>query len=130
MKSTRQAKRDAKRIFRLCLTGGVLDEDRARAQVRYVVASGHRDVTGILTEFLRLLAADEERRKAMIDCAAPLSREVQLEIEAGLAKRYGEGLTAVFREAPELIGGVRIRVGSDLYDASVLGSIAQMARSF
>ena len=37
MKTTRQAKREAKRLFRLCLVNGALDEDRAREVVQRVV---------------------------------------------------------------------------------------------
>jgi len=38
-----------------------------------------------------------------------------------LATLYGPGLNASFTHSPALIGGVRIRVGSDVYDGSVRG---------
>ena len=43
---------------------------------------------------------------------------------------YGPGLTALFTQNPELIGGMRIKVGSDVYDSSVQSALAALAKSF
>ena len=47
-------------------------------------------------------------------------------IEAGLARVYGPGLAASFEENPALIGGMRIKVGSDVYDDSVRARLAAL----
>jgi len=54
----------------------------------------------------------------------------QAGIEAGLKRRYGPGLTAVFAHRPALIGGMRIQVGSDVYDGSVRAGLAALEQSF
>ena len=43
---------------------------------------------------------------------------------------YGLGITTVFSIKPALIGGMRIQVGSDVYDGSVRRSLEQLKRSF
>ena len=44
----------------------------------------------------------------------------------GLVKRYGAGLNFTFRQNPALIGGMRIQVGSDVYDGSIQSRLAQL----
>jgi F-type H+-transporting ATPase subunit delta len=51
-------------------------------------------------------------------------------IEAGLAHRYGPGLTTAFANRPALLGGMRIQVGSDVYDGSVLARLAALEKRF
>ena len=44
----------------------------------------------------------------------------------GLSRVYGPGLDTSFGLSPELIGGMRIKVGSDVYDASVRARLAAL----
>ena len=53
-----------------------------------------------------------------------------LAIEAGLTRRYGPGLSTAFVQRPALIGGMRIQVGSDVYDGSVRAGLAALEQSF
>lgn len=130
MKINKQAKREAKQLFRSCLVNGLLDEDRARRVVQCVVAAGHRDCLAILSHFWRLLKLDLARHTATIESAMPLSADLQAAIVAGLTRRYGQGLATAFAHRPELIGGMRIRVGSDVYDGSVRAGLAALQNTF
>ena len=49
MKITKQARREAKQLFRFCLVNGLLDENRVRQAVQHVVADGRRDSPAILS---------------------------------------------------------------------------------
>ena len=60
----------------------------------------------------------------------PLPADLQVSVQAELTKVYGPGITASFAENPALIGGLRIQVGSDVYDGSVRGRLAALERSF
>jgi F-type H+-transporting ATPase subunit delta len=59
-----------------------------------------------------------------------LPPDLQASIEAGLARRYGPGLSTAFAHRPALIGGMRIQVGSDVYDGSVRAGLAALEKSF
>jgi F-type H+-transporting ATPase subunit delta len=50
--------------------------------------------------------------------------------KAELEKTYGPGLNISFGVNPALIGGVRIKVGSDVYDGSVQARLAALQESF
>ena len=130
MKITRKAKREAKQLYGVCLVNDLLDENRVRQVVQRVLAAGRRDCPAILTHFLRLVKLDCARHTATIDSATPLAADLQATIQAGLTSRYGAGLTTAFAQRPELIGGMRVQAGWDVYDGSVRAKLAELARSF
>jgi F-type H+-transporting ATPase subunit delta len=130
MKITKKAKREAKQLYRFCSLNGLLDENRARRVAQRILATGERDCLSILTHFLRLVKLDCARHTATIESATPLPADLQTIVQTELAHRYGLGLTTVFAQRPELIGGMRIQVGCDVYDGSVRAGLEALKRSF
>jgi F-type H+-transporting ATPase subunit delta len=49
----------------------------------------------------------------------PLSADVREQIETGLTRLHGRGIMTTFTENPALLGGVRVQVGSDVYDGTI-----------
>jgi F-type H+-transporting ATPase subunit delta len=130
MKTKKQSQRDARQVFQLCLVDGSLDEGRVRQVVRQVVDAGRPGGLALLTRFRRLVRLDREKHSAVVESATPLAPDVRATIEAGLVKRYGRGIVTSFTDNPALIGGVRIKVGSDVYDASIKGRLAALEARF
>jgi F-type H+-transporting ATPase subunit delta len=130
MKVTKQARREGKQLFRLCLVNGLIEEKRARQVVQQIIAAKPRGYLATLSYFQRLVELDCARHTAKIESALALPADLQASVQAGLARVYGPGLTASFAENPALIGGMRIRVGSDVYDGSVQGRLAALEQSF
>lgn len=129
MKSSRQARRDARTLFRACQRDGVLDEARVRDAVRQVAAAKPRGYVPLLQEFQRLVRLDVERRTARIENAVETLPAQQLALEAALTRRYGSGLNFAYWINPALLGGLRVRVGSDIHDGSVAGRLAALRSS-
>ena len=130
MKISKQAKRDAKQLFNSCRVSGVVDENRVRRAVGAVIAQKPRGFVAILSHFHRLLKLDFERRAARVESAVAASDALQSAVTASLARRYGGGLSVSFSVNPELIGGLRVKVGSDVFDGSVRGRLAALEESF
>ena len=130
MKITEKDKREAKQLYRLCLVDGLLDENRVRQVVQRVIETGERDCPSVLACFLRLVKFDYAEHTATIESATPLPADLQAIVQSGVTQRYGPGLTTAFVENPELIGGMRIQVGCDVYDGSVRARLEALARSF
>jgi F-type H+-transporting ATPase subunit delta len=130
MKISKQAKRDAKQLFNGCRVSGMLDENRVRQTVGAVVAQKPRGYVGILSHFLRLVKLDIERRTARIESAVDASDALQQSLRAKLAQRYGQGLDVSFAVNPALIGGLRVKVGSDVFDGSVRARLNELEASF
>src|SRR6266568_7145329 len=119
MKISKQARREAKQLFRSCLVNGLLDENRARQMVQRVLELKPRGYVAILSHFQRLLKLDIQRRTATIESAVILAPDLRERVQANLGRAYGPGLNINFAQNPALIGGMRIKVGSDVYDGSV-----------
>jgi F-type H+-transporting ATPase subunit delta len=83
----------------------------------------------MLTRFYRLIRLDRERHSATVESATPLSEQMRAEIAAGLTARHGAGIATSFAETPALIGGLRVKVGSDVYDGSVRGRLQAIEES-
>ena len=130
MKVSKQARREAKELFRDCIVTGVLDENRIRNVVSKVAQLKPRGYIGILSHFQRLVKLEVERRTAKVESAAPLSPEVQADVKNKLGKLYGQGLNISFAQNPSLLGGLRIKVGSDVYDGSVQARLENLVESF
>jgi F-type H+-transporting ATPase subunit delta len=130
MKIPKQARRDAKALFQSCRVNGVLDENKVREVVQKVLAGKPRGYMGVLQHFQRLVKLDIDRRTATIESATPLSQTQQGELSGTLSRRYGPGLQISFSHNPSLLGGLRIKVGSDVVDATVQGRLNALAESF
>jgi len=130
MKTTRQIKREAKRLFRLCLVNGMLDESRTRQVVQRVIDDKRRGGLALLSHIQRLVKLDYARHTAEVESAMPLPADLRARIQAGLARTYGPGISASFAHNPGLIGGMRIKVGSDVYDGSVRARLAELEKGF
>jgi len=130
MRVTKQARRDAKELFRACQVDGLLAEPRVREVVSRLLQTKPRGYFAILQYFQRLVKLDLERRTARIESATPLSDQEQTQLETYLARLYGQGLTIDHTVNPAIIGGLRVRVGSDVYDGSIHGRLERLNEVF
>ncbi len=130
MKISKQNRRDAKSLFQNCVVNSVLDENRVRKTVDEVLAGKPRGYVGILSHFQRLIKLDEARRAAKIESASPITPELEAKFKSSLEQRYGKGLHFTFQQNPALIGGVRVQVGSDVFDGSVSARLNDLKESF
>jgi len=126
MKVGKQSRRDAKALFAACTVSGVLDEAKVRQAVAAVIAEKPRGYVGTLTHLQRLVKLDLDRRSARVENAVESSPAQIDAIKAALAQKYGPGMNVTFWVNPALIGGVKIKAGSDIYDGSVAGRLAAL----
>ncbi len=130
MKTIKQTRREARRLFRLCIVKGVLNEERVRHVVQRAIETKRRGSLALLSQFLYLVRLDRARHTAEVESAEPLPADVQASIQAGLSRAYGQGITASYALNPALIGGTRIKVGSDVYDGSVRARLTALEKGF
>ena len=130
MKTSKQTIREAKKLFRLCLPNGSLDKGRVRHVVQRVIESKRRGYLVLLSRFQRLLKLDYDRHTAEVNSAVPLPADLRASVQAGLESVYGPGIDILFAHRPALIGGMRVKVGSDVYDGSVQSQLAALEKSF
>jgi F-type H+-transporting ATPase subunit delta len=84
----------------------------------------------ILNHLLKLVKTDIHSRTARIESADSLDDATRKSVEKLLVDRYGTSLMISFDVNPALIGGMRIQVGSDVYDASIRSRLQKIGESF
>ena len=130
MKISKQARREAKQLFRSCQINGLPEDGKLRQVLDAVIARKPRGYVSILSHLQRLVKLDLDRRTARVENALPLTPAQQAQVLNNLTARYGPGLQISYAQNPALIGGMRIKVGSDVYDASVQARLGALADSF
>ena len=130
MKVSKQARRDAKLLYKGCLKNGLLQEDSVTKTVQAIVDGKPRAYIQILNHLLKLVKTDIHSRTARIESADSLDDATRKSVEKLLMERYGTSLMISFDVNPALIGGMRIQVGSDVYDASIRSRLQKIEESF
>lgn len=124
MKISKEARRHSRELFRVCLTGGRLDARKVTEFSDRLIAEKPRGYVAILQEFTRLVRLELQRRHAIIESAVPLDPAEAQRLETDLRARFGADLTVEHKTNPALLGGLRIQVGSDVWDGSVANRLA------
>jgi F-type H+-transporting ATPase subunit delta len=119
MKINKETRQLSKGLLRASFTNGQLDSRRIGSLVISLIKKKPRNYIKVLESYKRLLRLEVEKRSATIETATELAPESSVQIVANLKRTYGSDLTARFVVNKELLGGMRIRVGSDVWDSSV-----------
>ena len=129
MKITKEARRTSRQLFRVCMADGKLDESRVRTVVNSLSSSKPRGYLGILDGFSHLVSNEVDRQRALVESATALSHATQSELQGSLSKKYNRTLTLEFSVNPDLLGGIRVKVGSDVWDGSVKARLEALKAS-
>ena len=130
MKGTKQSRRFAKQLFKSCQVNGRLDADRTQKAVQLLIEQKPRGFFGILQHLHRLVKLDEASRTARVESAVALGQAQQQDIQDSLNRLKGGDVTVEFAENPRLIGGMRVKIGDDVFDGSVKTRLTGLSESF
>ncbi len=119
MKITRDTQNLSRRLLRLCMVDGRLDDDRVRRISQAIMEGKWRSKLSLLVAFSRHVKIELARREATIQSAVPLTDDERARIIEKLEVRYGKGLTYIWEVDPSLIAGIRTKVADDVTDGSV-----------
>jgi len=126
MKVNKEIRKTARALVRDSFTGGRIDRGRVSSLVESLIKEKPRNCINILEDYKRLLRLEVEKRHVRIESASELDQNTSAQIVANLKKKYGDDLTTEFTVNPALLGGVRIRVGSDVWDSSVRNRLQRL----
>ena len=126
MKISKDASRSARQLMRACIANGRLHPTRVKNVVKRVIEAKPRAYLQILSAFQRLVRLEIEKRSALIETAELISPALRDQLRADLQRKYGDDLEFNFVVNPELIGGLRVKVGSHVWDGSVRGRLENL----
>jgi len=130
LKVSKQARRDAKQLFRCCQVDGQLDAGKVRQTVGLLIEKKPRGYLGILHHLQRLVKLDEASRTARVESAVALTDAQQQDVRASLTRLKGGEVSVEFAENAGLIGGMRVKIGDDVFDGSVQARLAGLGNQF
>jgi F-type H+-transporting ATPase subunit delta len=126
MQVKKEVRQIAREMLRASFTDGQLDRGRIASVVDSILAKKPRNYLKILEYYKRLLRLETEKRHARIETATALEPQIASQVSLNLARRYGTDLTTEFAINPALLGGMRVRVGSDVWDSSVRNRLEKL----
>lgn len=119
MRTAKEARKVSGLLFRNSFTEGKLDKEKISHMVESLLAEKPRHYVDALKDYQRLIRLETEKRHAVIESATQLNSGLANQIVTNLRARYGDDLTTEFRTNPDLLGGLRIKIGDDVWDGSV-----------
>ena len=126
MKINKETRQLSKELLRASMVDGRLDNARIGSLVTSLIEKKPRNYIKALDAYKRLLRLEVEKRSATIETATPLAPDAAAQLTQNLKRKYGVDLTTQFVVVPELLGGMRIRVGSDVWDSSVRNRLQRL----
>jgi F-type H+-transporting ATPase subunit delta len=128
MRTNKEIRQLSREMLHASFTDRQLDRGKIASLVQSLIAKKPRDYIDILKNYKRLLRFEIEKRHAKIESASELTEEVATQVVSNLKRKYGNDLTTEFVVNPQLLGGVRVRVGSDVWDGSVQNRLQRLAQ--
>ena len=128
MKINKEIRQLSREMLRASFTDGQIDRGKITSLVESLIAKKPRRYLDILQYYKRLVRLEIEKRHARIESSTQVSPETRARIVENLKKKRGRDLTTGFVLNPELLGGVRIRVGSDVWDGSVRDRLERLQK--
>ena len=126
MKINKEIRQISRQMLRASFTDGQLDRGKIASLVQSLITKKPRRYIDILQNYKRLLRFEIEKRHATIESASELSPQMSSKILTKLKKKYGNDLTADFIVDPTLLGGMRVRVGSNVWDGTVRNRLQRL----
>ena len=126
MKINKEIRKLSRGMLRASFTDGRLDRGKIESLVQSLINKRPRHYLEILQLYRRLLRLEIDKRHAKIESATQLAPDAAVSIIDRLKRKYGADLTSEFVVDPKLLGGVRVRVGSDVWDGTLRNRLERL----
>lgn len=123
----KQVQQLARQFFKLSVVDGSLSSERVAAVLAYIEKHRPAQTVSVLKAYRRLIAAEVARGEAVVEHAGPITPATLATIETAMTKRYGRKIATVTKPNAKLLGGIRVRVGDDVFESSLAGQLAALA---
>ncbi len=129
MKTDRHSRQSAKKYFRACVRpDGSIDEQAIRDIMNLLVTEKPRGCIATLNRLRKLLELALDERAVLIESATPLPDE-GAGVFSQLEQRYGPASANRYEVNPALLGGMRIRRGSTIWDGTLSGRLSRLEQA-
>ena len=127
MAADKQTKLLAKQLLKLSLVNGAVSPEQVAGVLGWVEQYATRRPVALLKAYQHRIAIELAKSRAEVEHAGPVSEATLKMIEGAMNQRYKRIITASAKPNARLLAGLRVRVGSDLYESSVAGQLATLS---
>jgi F-type H+-transporting ATPase subunit delta len=86
-------------------------------------------IADMAKQFIKLAMEEQQEAEAVVYSVTPLSEEHKQTVSTLIAKKVGKRNLRMKNEIqPDLIGGLKIRVGNQIFDGSIKGRLEKLKR--
>jgi F-type H+-transporting ATPase subunit delta len=128
MKINREARLTARQLFRAVTASGSLNENALRQVVDELIALKPRHYYPILRQLMKLTELYQQEHTHSVDSAVELN-DKGASVFTTLQQKFGAPADTTYRVDPALLGGLRVRVGSNVWDGSVRGRLDNLGNN-
>ncbi|MET0263804.1 MAG: F0F1 ATP synthase subunit delta [Rariglobus sp.] len=127
MRGDKKTKLLAKQLFKLSVVNGTVSPEQVAGVLGYIEKTSPQRPLVLLKYYHQLIATELAKSRAVVEHAGPITDFTLKQIEAAMTKKYQRPVTATAKSNPALLAGLRVRVGSDVYESSVAGQLATLS---
>ena len=129
MRGDKKTKLLAKQLFKLSLVNGQVSPEQVAGVLTYVEKVAPRHPLALLKLYQQAIVTELAKSHALVEHAGPVTDATLKLIESAMTKKYSRPVTASAKPNPKLLAGLRIRIGSDVYESTVAGQLATLSNA-
>jgi F-type H+-transporting ATPase subunit delta len=119
----------AKKLVELSREDGVVTDARVTDVLAGLKAANLRHKLLVLKTYLYFIRKAVAEQTAVVATPDSLSPDALAAIESSFSQLYSRPISAVTTPDASLIAGVRVRIGDDVFDASLAGRLQRLAEN-
>ena len=127
MRADKKTKALAKQLFKLSVVNGTVSPEQVTGVLGYIEKNVPRHGLAVLQLYHRAIVTELAKSNAVVEHAGPIGDTVLKSIEAAMTRKYSRPVAATSKPNPKLLAGLRIRIGSDVYESTVAGQLATLS---
>ncbi len=127
MAASKQTKLLAKQLFKLSVVNGVVSPEQVTGVLGWIEKTQPSQSIALLKAYHHRIETELAKSRAVVEHAGPVTDATLKQIETAMAQKYSRPVTAVAKPTPSLLAGLRVRIGSDVYESSVSGQLANLS---
>lgn len=129
MAADKQTKLLAKQLFKLSVVQGTVSPEQVTGVLGWIEKHSPRHPLSLLRTYHRYIVNELAKSRALVEHAGPVSDATLKMIETAMTQKYRRSVAAVASPNPKLLAGLRVRVGSDVYESSISRQLAVLSSS-
>ena len=127
MRGDKKTRLLAKQLFKLSLVNGEVSATQVAGVLGFVEKIQPRQSLALLKLYHRAIETEIAKSRAIVEHAGPIADSALKLIASAMTQKYKRTVTASAQRNDALFAGLRVRVGSDVYESTVAGQLAALS---